>query len=73
MLKALYDAYCENRLVGRRTICDMAREQNIMLTEQEIRKLLKILETRELVKVGSGRAGSRLTPKAIELMQKGTI
>ena len=73
VLKALYDAYCENRLVGRRTICDMAREQNIMLTEQEIRKLLKILETRELVKVGSGRAGSRLTPKAIELMQKGTI
>ena len=73
VLRALYGAYRENRLIGRRTICDLAREEDILLTEQEIRKLLKILETRELVKVGSGRAGSRLTPKGIALMQKGIL
>ena len=73
VLQALYGAYQENRLIGRRTICDLAHEENLMLTEQEIRKLLKILESRELVKVGSGRAGSRLTPEGVALMQKGII
>ena len=44
-----------------------------MLTEQEIRKILKNLEASGLVKVGSGRAGSRLTPAGVALMQKGMI
>ena len=73
VLRALYTAFEENRLIGRRTICDLAHEENLMLTEQEVRKLLKILESRELVKVGSGRAGSRLTPEGIALMQKGIL
>lgn len=73
VLQALYRAYRKNRLIGRRAICQLASKENLMITEQEIRKLLKRLESRELVKVGRGRAGSRLTPKGIALMQKGTL
>ena len=44
-----------------------------LLTEKEARNLLKQLEESGLVKIGSGRAGSRLTQKGVELagqMQK---
>ena len=73
VLQCLYQAFCEKRLIGRRTICDLAQEGHQMLTEQEIRKILKNLEASGLVKVGSGRAGSRLTPAGVALMQKGMI
>lgn len=65
ILECLYRSFLENRLIGRRTICQAARKINLLLTEQEVRRLLKQLESEGLVRVGCGRAGSRLTPQGI--------
>ena len=66
-LLVLHDAFSLRRPMGRRTLCDAAAEKNILLTEKEARNLLKQLEERGLVRIGSGRAGSRLTRKGVEL------
>ena len=66
-LLVLHDAFSLCRPMGRRTLCDAAAEKNILLTEKEARNLLKQLEERGLVRIGSGRAGSRLTRKGVEL------
>lgn len=65
ILRCLYQSYLENRLIGRRTICQQAKAAHLFLTEQEARRLLKQLEDKGLVKVGKGRAGSRLTPAGV--------
>lgn len=69
VMMSLYRSFLDNRLIGRRTICEEARRSNLIVTEQEVRKILKKLEAAGLVKVGSGRAGSRLTPQGLSLAE----
>ena len=45
--------------------------ETLLLTEQEVRNQLKRLEDMGLVKVGTGRAGSRLTPEGVVLLSGG--
>ena len=67
-LQALYHAFSLRRPMGRRTLCEAAAANHMLLTEKEARNLLKQLEENGLVKIGSGRAGSRLTQKGVELV-----
>ena len=70
VVMSLYRSFLDNRLIGRRTICEEARNSNLIITEQEVRKILKKLEEAGFVKVGSGRAGSRLTPQGLLLAER---
>lgn len=71
VLRCLYNSYQEGKLIGRRAICQEARRIQLLLTEQEVRNQLKQLEDMGLVKVGTGRAGSRLTPEGVVLLSGG--
>ena len=71
ILRCLYNSYQEGKLIGRRAICQEARRIQLLLTEQEVRNQLKQLEDMGLVKVGTGRAGSRLTPEGVVLLSGG--
>jgi len=66
IMDILYRCYNMKKLVGRRTIAEIARKSNVFLTEQEIRAKLKVLEIEGLVKIGIGRSGTRITPLGIE-------
>ena len=66
IMDILYRCYNMKKLVGRRTIAEIARESNVFLTEQEIRAKLKALEMEGLVKIGIGRSGTRITPLGID-------
>ncbi len=71
ILHCLYNSYREGRLIGRRTICQEAKQVKLLLTEQEVRSQLKQLEDMGLVRVGAGRAGSRLTPEGVVALSGG--
>lgn len=66
IMDILYRCYNMKKLVGRRTIAEIARKSNVFLTEQEIRAKLKVLEIEGLVKIGIGRSGTRITPIGID-------
>jgi len=66
IMDILYSCYNMKKLVGRRTIAEIARKSNVFLTEQEIRAKLKVLEMEGFVKIGIGRSGTRITPLGID-------
>lgn len=66
IMEVLYNCYNEKKIVGRRTIAEIARKSNVFITEQEIRSRLKVLEIQRFVKVGIGRSGTRITTLGID-------
>lgn len=56
--------------IGRGTLLRQAREQGLLLTEQEIRDILRTLHGLGLVSVSRGRGGSRLTQEGQQLFQQ---
>ena len=56
--------------IGRGTLLRQAREQGLLLTEQEIRDILRTLHGLGLVSVSRGRGGSRLTQAGQQLFQE---
>jgi transcriptional regulator with PAS, ATPase and Fis domain len=61
----------ENKRVGRKSIANLLTKINIYMGEQEVRQVLLALQSRGLVTIGKGRAGTRITDEGIaQLMNK---
>lgn len=61
VLEQLYLAAEQNQFIGREKLLIRAKEQYLLLSQKEIRDILKDMEKKGLVKVHKGRGGSRLT------------
>lgn len=61
VLEQLYLAAEQKQFIGREKLLAKAKEQYFLLSQKEIRAILKDMEKKGLVKVQKGRGGSRLT------------
>jgi transcriptional regulator with PAS, ATPase and Fis domain len=73
LLERLHASHKQKTRMGRRTLCQQAMEQDIFLTEAQIRKLLVQLEAQGLVRMSSGRGGTVITPSGIEFLQQPSL
>lgn len=70
VLEKINQAYNLKQRIGRRKIYEYAVEEQVFLTEQQIRSILLELQGFELVKILSGRGGSIITEKGIEFLKQ---
>lgn len=74
VLNELNNAYIQNRRIGRRSICEKAKNKNIFISEQEIRTILINLEKYKMAEISIGRSGTVITEfgmKALNYLSKG--
>ncbi|MGX4601248.1 sigma-54 interaction domain-containing protein [Faecalimicrobium sp. JNUCC 81] len=69
ILRCMKEAMLQLRGIGRPAILKKAREENIYISEVEIRKILLELELDGIVAIGKGRGGTKLTQKGIETIK----
>ena len=69
VLKVLKESYEKKIRVGRRSIYEKTKEVDLLLGEQEIRKILINLSKNGLVKVSKGRLGSVITDYGKEILK----
>ncbi len=70
VLKKLAEAYNENRRVGRRSILKGCENENIFISEQEIRTILTNLENCNMVTILKGRSGTIITEAGRTALEK---
>lgn len=70
ILSELERRYRENRRAGRRSIAKAAEETQVFLSQQEVRRICHILEKFQLVVVGRGGQGTRITPEGRLFLKK---
>lgn len=70
VLNKMNQAYNLKQRIGRKKIYEYALEEQVFLTEQQIRSILLELQEHELVKVLSGRGGSIVTEKGISFLRE---
>jgi transcriptional regulator with PAS, ATPase and Fis domain len=61
ILAELRAAYGERKRLGRRTLCERARELSLFMSEREIRQILAGLEREGFVEIRPGKGGTVLT------------
>jgi transcriptional regulator with PAS, ATPase and Fis domain len=61
LLEKLDRGYKDKRRMGRRSLYKIASQENIFLSEQEIRAMLIELEKNLMIKINKGRGGSVIT------------
>lgn len=69
ILKIIGDASQTLSGIGRTAICMKLAEENIHLGEGKLRNLIAALESKGLVKIGLGRAGTRITEKGLKVLK----
>lgn len=69
VLRLFYQAFKEKRKLGRKSIAQKAYEQEVFLSEYDVRRILKDLERQGLVCISKGRGGSTISSKGIELVK----
>lgn len=69
VLKLFYDAFKNKVKLGRRSISQKAFENNMHLSEYDVRAILHQLQDLGYVNIGLGRGGSTITSKGIELFK----
>ena len=69
ILKELEDHYAKRVHAGRRRLEAMAIREGLYLSEAEIRGMLTIMESFQLVEVSKGRAGTKITPLGIQALR----
>ncbi|MGM0410216.1 MAG: sigma-54 interaction domain-containing protein, partial [Bacillota bacterium] len=67
ILKELKRRYENGIRAGRRSLANTAQENNIFLSEMEVRKMLKRLGEFNFVEIGKGRQGTKLTSLGIKI------
>lgn len=70
VLEKINQAYNLKQRIGRRKIYEYALEEQVFLTEQQIRSILLELQGFEFVKILAGRGGSIITKKGIEFLNQ---
>ncbi|HML38175.1 MAG TPA: sigma 54-interacting transcriptional regulator, partial [Bacillota bacterium] len=71
ILTTLKQGLERGRRLGRRSLSDSARKQGLFLGEQEVRKILGLLEVRGLVEIRQGKGGTVITPKGLKALSQG--
>ena len=69
LLRCLHASHQQKLRSGRHKLHLQALEQDLFLTEAQIRKLLEKMEQMGLVKLSVGRGGTRITPLGIEVLK----
>jgi sigma-54 dependent transcriptional regulator, acetoin dehydrogenase operon transcriptional activator AcoR len=64
VLESLQKSYRERRRAGRRSLLRAAQDQDLFLTEAQIRKMLALLEEHGFVRLANGRGGTTVIPAA---------
>lgn len=70
ILKKFYLAFKSKKKLGRKSLSEIAFKENVFLTEYDIRKILRNLKDSEYINVESGRGGSSISKKGIEVIEK---
>jgi len=73
VLEQLYMAAERNEFIGRDKLLLKAKKQYLLLSQKEIRDILKDMEKKGFVKIGKGRGGSRITLEGKEYWQSRDI
>jgi transcriptional regulator with PAS, ATPase and Fis domain len=68
VLQKLLSAYRNTERLGRKTLAEMARLDGRFLSEQEIRTITTQLGNLDMVQVGRGRSGSKITETGISIL-----
>jgi len=69
VLEELEKNYFAKKRCGRKTLADAAAQQGIFLTEQEIRKILTILESFLMVETSIGRGGTKISSFGLKALR----
>ena len=69
LLECLYDCYQRKVRIGRRGLCQQAKERNIFLSEGNVRKLLIEMERTGHVRTDGGRSGTSITRMGIAMVE----
>lgn len=69
VLEQLYMAAERNEFIGRDKLMIKAKEEYLLISQKEIRDILKDMEEKGFVKIRKGRGGSRITLKGKEYWQ----
>lgn len=69
VLQCLYTSYKNKLRIGRRSILRSSQENDIFLTENQIRKILTILEMHHLVILSNGKGGTTITALGIKTLE----
>ena len=70
ILKELYIASNQNILLGRKQLAERAKTEEHTLTEPQIRQRMNLLEEHGYLIKSKGRAGTRLTKKGKQMVEK---
>lgn len=74
VLNELNSAFVQKQRLGRRSICEKAKNKNIFISEQEIRAILINLEKYKMAEISIGRSGTIITDfglKALKYLLRG--
>lgn len=69
VLKLFYDAFKNKLKLGRRSISQKAFENNLHLSEYDVRRILNDLKNYNYINVETGRGGSTITKEGIQLIE----
>ncbi len=69
VLKLFYDAFKHKVKLGRRSISKKAFDNNLHLSEYDVRRILNDLKNYNYINVETGRGGSTITIEGIQLME----
>jgi transcriptional regulator with PAS, ATPase and Fis domain len=69
VLKQFYKAFQNKKKLGRKSISQLAYEDNIFLSEYDVRGILNALHERGLIDVSTGRGGSTISKEGIRIIE----
>ncbi len=69
ILKILYDKLKKKQKIGRKKLIEILEDSKYYLTEKEVRSKLYSLQNKDLVNIGRGRQGTKLTKKGLEYIE----
>jgi transcriptional regulator with PAS, ATPase and Fis domain len=71
VLKLFHDAFKNRVKLGRRSISKKAFENNLHLSEYDVRRILSDLKNYNYINVETGRGGSTITKEGVQLIELG--
>jgi repressor of nif and glnA expression len=66
ILNILFEKLKNKEKIGRKKLSSTLETKGVFLSEKEVRKELLELQNKELVTIGKGRQGTKITKKGIE-------
>lgn len=70
ILETLAESRQSGLTVGRDYLLEKGRNNNLILSQYEVREILATLEREQYVKISKGRGGTRITEKGLALLNE---